>query len=42
LGILIIGMLVAYNDPDLLHDSGTAAESPYVIAITRAGITGKI
>lgn len=31
-------MLVPYNDPDLLSDTGTAADSPYVIAITRAGI----
>jgi len=38
LGILIIGMLVASNDPDLLQSSGTAAESPFVIAINRAGI----
>ncbi|TFY64487.1 hypothetical protein EVJ58_g2599 [Rhodofomes roseus] len=38
LGILITGMLVPFNDPDLLQSSGTAAESPYVIAFTRAGI----
>ncbi|PCH44562.1 general amino acid permease 1 [Wolfiporia cocos MD-104 SS10] len=38
LGILITGMLVPYNDGNLLNDSGTAAESPYVIAFTRAGI----
>ena len=31
-------MLVPYNDPDLLGNSGTAADSPYVIAIKRAGI----
>lgn len=31
-------MLVPYNDPDLLNSSGTAAESPYVIAFTRAGV----
>lgn len=31
-------MLVPYNDPDLLRSTGTAAQSPYVIAITRAGI----
>lgn len=31
-------MLVPYNDPDLLHETGNAAESPYVIAMTRAGI----
>ena len=33
-------MLVPYNDPDLLHETGNAAQSPYVIAITRAGIKG--
>ena len=38
LGVLITGMLVPYDDPSLLQDSGTAAESPYVIAFTRAGI----
>ncbi|KAI0664522.1 general amino acid permease 1 [Cubamyces menziesii] len=38
LGVLITGMLVPYNDPNLLKSSGTAAESPYVIAMTRAGI----
>lgn len=31
-------MLVPYNDPSLLQGSGTAAESPYVIAMNRAGI----
>ncbi|KLO14340.1 general amino acid permease 1 [Schizopora paradoxa] len=40
LGTLVTGMLVPYNDPDLLHDTGNAAQSPYVIAITRAGIKG--
>ncbi|KAF4611143.1 hypothetical protein D9613_007110 [Agrocybe pediades] len=40
LGILMIGMLVAYNDEDLLNlkDNNTAASSPFVIAIKRAGI----
>ncbi|TFY63642.1 hypothetical protein EVG20_g6228 [Dentipellis fragilis] len=38
LGILITGMLVPYNDPALLNASATASESPYVIAMTRAGI----
>jgi len=35
-------MLVAYDDPDLerLKSAGTAAQSPFVIAITRAGIRG--
>lgn len=31
-------MLVPYNDPDLLSSTGTAADSPYVIAMKRAGI----
>ncbi|VDB94649.1 unnamed protein product [Peniophora sp. CBMAI 1063] len=41
LGVIISGMLVAYDDEDLLNngDSGTATESPYVIAIQRAGIS---
>ncbi|KAF8835975.1 hypothetical protein BDN67DRAFT_366182 [Paxillus ammoniavirescens] len=38
LGIFITGLLVPYNDPSLLHSTGTAAQSPYVIAMTRAGI----
>ncbi|KAF8902381.1 general amino acid permease 1 [Gymnopilus junonius] len=40
LGILMIGMLVAYNDDNLLSLQGndTAASSPFVIAFTRAGI----
>ncbi|KAH7909949.1 amino acid permease/ SLC12A domain-containing protein [Hygrophoropsis aurantiaca] len=38
LGLLITGLLVPYNDPSLLHTSGTAADSPYVLAMTRAGI----
>ena len=38
-GILVTGMLVPYNDPDLMSSTGTAAASPYVIAMTRAGIT---
>jgi amino acid transporter len=42
-GILISGMLVAYNDQSLLSnsDSGNATESPYVIAIQRAGISAR-
>ncbi|KAG9014332.1 hypothetical protein FRB94_012738 [Tulasnella sp. JGI-2019a] len=40
LGILITGMLIPYNDPNLLSDSSTAAESPYVIAMRRAGVSG--
>ncbi|KAJ8587576.1 general amino acid permease 1 [Rhizopogon salebrosus TDB-379] len=38
LGIFITGLIVPYNDPSLLQSTGTAAESPYVIAMTRAGI----
>ncbi|KAH9167479.1 general amino acid permease 1 [Lactarius sanguifluus] len=38
LGILITGMLVPSDDPDLLNGGGTASQSPYVIAIRRAGI----
>jgi amino acid transporter len=38
LGILIVGMVVPYNDPNLLKSTGNAAQSPYVIAINRAGI----
>ncbi|KAJ7708880.1 general APC amino acid permease [Mycena rosella] len=33
LGILMIGMLVAYDNPDLLSKVGTAAQSPFVIAM---------
>jgi amino acid transporter len=39
LGIFITGLIVPYNDPDLLHSTGNAAQSPYVIAMTRAGIS---
>jgi amino acid transporter len=38
LGILVTGMLVPYTDDDLLQETGNAAQSPYVIAMTRAGI----
>ncbi|KAI0305792.1 general amino acid permease 1 [Multifurca ochricompacta] len=38
LGIIITGMLVPFDDPDLLNGNGTASQSPYVIAIRRAGI----
>lgn len=40
LGIFITGMIVPYDDSHLLQSSGNAAQSPYVIAITRAGIKG--
>jgi len=35
-------MLVAYDDPNLLNSAGagTAVQSPFVIAINRAGISG--
>lgn len=38
LGILVTGMLVAYTDPNLLKETGTAAQSPYVIAFNNAGV----
>ena len=38
LGVLVTGMLVPYNDDRLLQDTGTAAESPYVIVMVSAGI----
>ncbi|KAH7881936.1 general APC amino acid permease [Phlebopus sp. FC_14] len=38
LGVFITGLLVPYDDPNLLKSTGTAAQSPYVIAMTRAGI----
>ena len=31
-------MLVPYNDDSLLQAANTAAQSPYVIAMTRAGV----
>ncbi|KAF9232411.1 amino acid permease/ SLC12A domain-containing protein [Melanogaster broomeanus] len=37
-GIFITGLLVPSNDPSLLQSTGTAAQSPYVIAMTRAGV----
>ena len=38
LAVLIVGMLVPSNDPNLDDESGTASQSPFVIAATRAGI----
>ncbi|KIL65243.1 hypothetical protein M378DRAFT_162180 [Amanita muscaria Koide BX008] len=38
LGILIIGMLVAYDNPNLLLNAQTAAQSPFVIAFNTAGV----
>jgi amino acid transporter len=37
-GVTIIGLLVPSNDPGLGLGSGTAAASPFVIAIKRSGI----
>lgn len=37
LAVLIVGMLVASNDDRLSDDSGTAAQSPFVIAASAAG-----
>jgi len=37
-GVIVIGWLVAYNDPRLLGGTGTAASSPFVIAISNAQI----
>ncbi|EEA21248.1 hypothetical protein TMatcc_009346 [Talaromyces marneffei ATCC 18224] len=38
LAILIVGMLVSSDDERLSNDSGTAAQSPFVIAASDAGI----
>lgn len=38
IGVLVTGMLVAYNDKNLLQTTGTAAQSPYVIAFNNAGV----
>ncbi|KAM6495240.1 general amino acid permease 1 [Amanita muscaria] len=38
LGILMIGMLVAYDDPNLLQNAQTATQSPFVIAFNTAGV----
>lgn len=38
LAVLIVGMLVASDDPRLDDQSGTAAQSPFVIAASAAGI----
>ena len=39
-GTAVISLLVPSNDPDLNLKTGTAAASPFVIAIQRAGIKG--
>lgn len=38
LAVLIVGMLVASNDDRLNDESGTAAQSPFVIAASAAGL----
>ncbi|KAG8168467.1 hypothetical protein KVR01_001216 [Diaporthe batatas] len=38
LAVLVVGMLVPSNDPRLGDESGTAAQSPFVIAASAAGI----
>ncbi|PYH68014.1 arginine permease [Aspergillus vadensis CBS 113365] len=38
LAVLIVGMIVPSNDPRLGSESGTAAQSPFVIAASDAGI----
>lgn len=38
LGSILIGMIVPYNNPDLVSGSGNADSSPWVIAIKAAGI----
>ncbi|KAH8685906.1 amino acid permease-like protein [Tricladium varicosporioides] len=38
LSIFMVGLIVPSNDPDLLRSVGNAAQSPFVIAATRAGI----
>ncbi|ROV86872.1 hypothetical protein VMCG_10801 [Cytospora schulzeri] len=38
LSIFFVGMLVPSNDVNLLNSSGTASESPFVIAASRSGI----
>ncbi|KAE9378092.1 amino acid permease-like protein [Stipitochalara longipes BDJ] len=38
LSIFMVGLIVPSDDPNLLHSTGNAAQSPFVIAATRAGI----
>ncbi len=38
LGILVVGMLVPYDNPQLLQSTGNAASSPFVLAFNLAGI----
>ncbi|CDR99763.1 probable general amino acid permease [Sporisorium scitamineum] len=37
LAVLVVGMLVASDDPRLNDESGTASQSPFVIAVSTAG-----
>jgi amino acid transporter len=38
LTIFMIGLVVPSNDPNLLQSTGTASQSPFVIAARLAGI----
>ncbi|KAF8852175.1 amino acid permease-like protein [Acephala macrosclerotiorum] len=38
LSIFFVGLIVPSNDENLLHSTGTAAQSPFVIAASNAGI----
>lgn len=38
--LILVGLLVAYNDPKLANSNNTAKFSPFVIAIENAGISG--
>jgi yeast amino acid transporter len=40
LAVLVVGMLVSSDDPRLSDQSGTAAQSPFVIAASAAGLRG--
>ncbi|KAK6428993.1 hypothetical protein LTR95_014862, partial [Oleoguttula sp. CCFEE 5521] len=40
LAVLVVGMLVSSNDERLGDESGTAAQSPFVIAASAAGLKG--
>ncbi|KAJ6121184.1 hypothetical protein N7523_005464 [Penicillium sp. IBT 18751x] len=39
LSIFIVGLIVPYNDPDLTLSTGTAQQSPFVIAFQRSGVS---
>ncbi|KAM9935572.1 hypothetical protein OXX80_004866 [Metschnikowia pulcherrima] len=40
ISLILVGMLVPYNSPELQASDGTARYSPFVIAIRNAGISG--